>query len=117
MLVGSSHQIPLNHPDWFNTPDQILKEHNLFSGTVADLIHPNKKTWNWNILRRLYDHNTCEEINKIPIAKTEGNLDKLIWKYSALGEYNVAKAYSLIQQIQNTPTRIAHIIEEVLKST
>ena len=84
---------------------------------MANLIHPNKKTWNWNILRRLYDHNTCEEINKIPIAKTEGNLDKLIWKYSALGEYNVAKAYSLIQQIQNTPTRIAHIIEEVLKST
>ena len=70
-LVGSGHQISLNHPDWFHTPDHILREHNLLRGTVADLIHPNTKSWNWDLLGRLYDHNTCVEISKIPIAKID----------------------------------------------
>ena len=70
-LVGSGHQISLNHPDWFHTPNHILREHNLLRGTMADLIHPNTKSWNWDLLGRLYDHNTCVEISKIPIAKID----------------------------------------------
>ena len=112
-LVGSGHQISLNHPDWFHTPDHILREHNLLRGTVADLIHPNIATWNWDLLGRLYDHNTCVEISKIPIAKTDKVPNTLTWKYSNSGEYNVAKAYSLIQQIQDITTRPDHIIEDI----
>ena len=44
---------------------------------------------------------TIAEISQILISKIEVNLDKLIWKHSASGEYNVAKAYPLIQQLQN----------------
>ena len=77
-LVGSCHQIPLDHPDWFHIPNHILRDHNLLRGTVADLIHPNTKTWNWDLLGKLYDHNTCVEIIKIPIAKTNTVPDTLI---------------------------------------
>ena len=80
---------------------------------MVDLIHPNTKTWNWDLLGRLYDHNTCVEISKIPIAKTDRVPNTLTWKYSNSGEYNVAKAYSLIQQIQDITTRPDHIIEDI----
>ena len=112
-LVGSGHQISLQHPDWFHIPYHILRDHNLLNGIVVDLIHPNTKTWNWDLLGRLYDHNTCVEINKIPIAKTDRVPNTLTWKYSNSGEYNVAKAYSLIQQIQDITTRPDHIIEDI----
>ena len=46
-LFGSGHQIPLNHPDWFNIPDHILRDYNLLKGTMADLIHPNTKLGIW----------------------------------------------------------------------
>lgn len=39
---------------------------------------------------------------KTPIPKTGYNLDKLVWKYSSSGDYNVAQAYSLLQQLQTT---------------
>ena len=77
-LVGSDHQIHLNHPDWFHIPNHILRDHNLLRGTVADLIHPNTKPWNWDLLGKSYDHNTCVEIIKIPIAKTNKVPDTLI---------------------------------------
>ena len=112
-LVGSVHQISLQHPDWFHIPDHILRDHNLLNGTVVDLIHPNIATWNWDLLGRLYDHNTCVEISKIPIAKTDKVPDTLTWKYSNSGEYNVAKAYSLIQQIQDISTRPDHITKDI----
>lgn len=110
--VGSGHQIPLNHPDWFHTPDHILRDHNLLGGTVANLIHPNTKTWKWDLLRRLYDHNTCVEISKIPIAKTDRVLDTLLWKHSNSGNYSVAKAYSLIQHSSNAD----HINDDIPRS-
>ena len=46
-LVGPVHQISLQHPDWFNIPDHILRDYNLLKGTMADLIHPNTKLGIW----------------------------------------------------------------------
>ena len=37
-LIGSGHQIPHTHPDWFQSSNPSLIENDLLNGTVADLI-------------------------------------------------------------------------------
>ena len=80
--MGVGHQIPLTHPDWFEATRNTLREHNLTNGTMANLIVPNPKLWNCNLLRKLYLHPICTEIMKTPIPKTGDNPDKLVWKHS-----------------------------------
>ena len=103
-IVGVGHQIPLTHPDWFQASSNTLRELNLTNGTMVDLIVPNPKSWNCNLLRKLYPHPICIKIMKTPIPKTGDNLDKLVWKHSTKGDYSVAQAYSLLQQLQTTST-------------
>ena len=89
-IVGAGHQIPLTHPNWFQAPSNTLRERNLTNGTVAGLIAPNPKSWNCNLIRKLYPHPICTEIMKIPIPKTGDNPDKLVWKFSKSRDYSVA---------------------------
>lgn len=84
-IVGARHQIPLNHPDWFQATSHKLRELNLTRGIVADLLVINSKARNCNILRKLYLYPTCTEIMKTPIPKTNYNPDKLVWKHSSSG--------------------------------
>ena len=80
--MGVGHQIPLTHPDWFEATRNTLRELNLTNGTMANLIVPNPKFWNCNLLRKLYPHPICTEIMKTPIPKTGDNPEKLVWKHS-----------------------------------
>lgn len=97
-LIGNGHQIPLSHTNWFHCLNQTLREQNLTNGTMVDLIENNTKSWNFGLVRKLYHFPIAKEILQIPIPKTQGNDDKLIWKHSTSGEYKVKKAYNLIYQ-------------------
>ena len=96
--IGDGHYIPLTHPNWFRCSNHKLIRNNLLGGSVADLINQDTRTWNQTILKKLYHPNICNEIMHIPIPKSSGLEDKLLWKHSTSGEYRVNKAYSLIQQ-------------------
>ena len=97
-LIGNGHQIPFSHPDWFHCPNQTLREHSLNNGTIVDLLENQTKSWNCDLVRELYHPSIAKEILQIPIPKTQGNDDKLIWKRSTSGEYKVNMAYNLIHQ-------------------
>ena len=97
-LIGNSHQIFLSYPDWFHCLNQTLREHRLTNGTMADLFDNQTKSWNCDLVRKLYHPSTAKEILQIPKPKTKGNDDKLIWKHSTSGDYKVNKAYNLIHQ-------------------
>ena len=94
--VGKGLDIPLNHPDWFQCPTQNLQNPNLLTGTVADLIDHNTGVWKADLVRAVYLFLQCSEILSIPISKTGGVSDKLLWKYSRSGEYKVKNAYNLL---------------------
>ena len=81
------------------TPSNFLRELNLTNGTVDGRIVPNLKSWNYNLLRKLYPYPICTEIMKTPIPKIGDNPNKLVWKYSKSGDYNMAQAYSLLHQL------------------
>lgn len=97
-LIGNGNQIPLSHPDWFQCPNQVLRDHGLHNGTVADLVNNQSRTWNCDLIRKVYQPSEAKEILQIPLPKTQGNNDKLIWKHSASGTYKVSQAYTLIHQ-------------------
>ncbi|KAL0001694.1 hypothetical protein SO802_015475 [Lithocarpus litseifolius] len=97
-LIGKGFLIPLSHPDWFQTTLQILRDNNLLGGYVADLIDQETGLWKVDLIRRLYQAPIAEEILQIPISKFSNMEDKLVWKFSNFGEYNVKKAYHMLQQ-------------------
>ena len=72
-LVRSGQQIPLTHPDWFQTSNQKLREHNLLNGRVADLIDSNSRSQKCDLIRKIYPYPTSVEILKTSITKTVGN--------------------------------------------
>ena len=83
-LIGNGNQIPLSHPDWFQCSNQVLREHRLDNGTVAELVDSQTKSWKCDLVRKIYQPPIAKEILQIPLPKTQGNNDKLIWKHSHL---------------------------------
>ena len=59
------------------------------------------------------------EILHLPISKTDGIFDRILWKHSSSGEYNVSAAYSLLHQNQSSThllnQRISNIPQVVWK--
>uniref|UniRef100_A0A7N2L005 Uncharacterized protein n=1 Tax=Quercus lobata TaxID=97700 RepID=A0A7N2L005_QUELO len=94
--VGKGLDIPLNHPDWFQCPTQNLQNPNLLTGTVADLIDHNTGVWKADLVRAVYPFVQCSEILSIPISKTGGVSDKLLWKHSSSGEYKKIKKANML---------------------
>ena len=94
--VGKGLDIPLNHPDWFQCPTQNLQNPNLLTGTVADLIDHNTGVWKADLVRAVYPFLQCSEILSIPISKTGGVSDKLLWKHSSSGEYKKIKKANML---------------------
>ena len=65
---------------------------------MADLFDNQTKSWNCDLVRKLYHPSIAKEILQISIPKTQGNDNKLIWKHSTSSDYKVNKAYKLIHQ-------------------
>lgn len=73
-------------------------ENNPLNGTFVDFIDQDTITWNVNLVRRLYQPHDAEEILHLPLSRIFNLEDKLIWKYSNLGDYKVKKAYQMLLQ-------------------
>ena len=96
--IGRGSYIPITHKDWFSQLTNLWD--NNFSGTaprtVVDLINHSTGAWKPDLLRSLYPHHVCKEIFSLPISKTGCFNDKLLWKHSSSGDFQVHKAYSLL---------------------
>ena len=55
-IIGLGTNIPLNHFAWFPCQPQLLNQHNLSEGTVADLIDHTNHSWNPGFVKPLYPY-------------------------------------------------------------
>ena len=101
-MIGSGHQIPLAHPNWYQVPDFIFRENNLSNGSIADLIDQENKSWKVDLMRKIYHPQVAKEILLLllPISKLPNMADKLIWKHSNSGDYKVKEACQLLLKDQ-----------------
>lgn len=102
--IANGSNIPITHPTWFKTrPDavpHILHQVHL----VSDLIQQETSTWKLDTINQIYDRETSDLILSTPLPKEPNpcNQDRIIWPFSANGEFQVKKAYEIIHQSQNT---------------
>ena len=111
--VGKGNNIPLRHQDWFRSQPHNLNNPILTSGTVADLI--NQQTYNWRVdlVRDSYPCPLCNEILQIPLPKTNSVCDKLLWKHSNSGEFEVKIAYRILLEDYLAPSSEQHKLPHV----
>ena len=102
--IGDGYNIPLKHKDWVQWSPLNLQDHRLPTGTVGDLINHTSASWNCNLVRDLYPPSLASKIFQIPISETNSVQDKLVWKHSSDGVYNVKKAYEILKLEQLQPT-------------
>ena len=65
---------------------------------MVDLINQDSRTWNQTLIRKLHQPHISKGILQLPIPRTIGLEDKLLWRHSNSGEHKVSKAYSMIQR-------------------
>ena len=82
MVCGED--IRLNHPSWANNYEQDLNPEDQNINLLADLINNSTHSWNINTVKSLYNQSASHEILRIPIPKTGGRKDKLLWKLETL---------------------------------
>ena len=94
--IRKGRDVPLHHANWFQCPTQNLQNPSLVTSTVADLIDQNSNLWKFDLVRAIYTTPHCSEILSILIAKTDDVSNKLMWKHSLFGEYEVRNAYNIL---------------------
>ncbi|CAL1353631.1 unnamed protein product [Linum trigynum] len=62
---------------------------------VASLIHPLTRTWNSELIRASFEAESVQWILSIPLPSAP-RPDKLIWHFSATGQYTVKTGYHLL---------------------
>ena len=74
---------------------------------VADLMDSSSNKWNHELARKLYHYPISEAILQIPLAKTDGGQDRIIWKHSKSSDFQVKNAYNLLRKDyrDSNPTR------------
>ena len=95
-LIGNGNQIPLSHPDWFQCSNQVLREQRLNNGTVADLVDSQTKSWKCDLVRKIYQPPIAKEMLQVPLPKTQGNNEKLIWDSGSTLHLEITKLIRLI---------------------
>ncbi|KAL0001429.1 hypothetical protein SO802_015210 [Lithocarpus litseifolius] len=94
--VGRGFDIPLNHQHWFAQQHIQLNHPNLVTGTVGDLIDHSSHSWKCDLVRSLYTLAQASKILQISLSRTDAVQDKLCWKYSNEGHYEVKSAYQIL---------------------
>ena len=87
-MVGCVKDMPLDRPLWYTSCPQVRGTLNLVNMKVGDLIDRSSKKLNHKLVRKLYQYPLIEEILQIPLAKTDGGQDRIIWNYSS-GDFQV----------------------------
>lgn len=95
-LIGIGSKIPLNHSVRFPCQAQHLNNPNLSTGSMADLIDSNLRSWKPNLVRSLYPFHLSSEILRLPISKIGIASDRLLWKHSYSGDFQVKNTYNLL---------------------
>ena len=88
--------IPLRDNEWFRCKPNMLNIPFITDGSLVDLINQENHSWNAYLVRTYYSFPICEEIMKIPLPKTNAGGDKLLWKHSKSGDFEVKTAYRLL---------------------
>ena len=88
--------IPLRDNEWFRCKHYMLNIPFITDGSVTDLINQENHSWNADLVQTYYPFPICEEIMKIPLPKTNVGGDKLLWKHSKSGDFEVKTAYRLL---------------------
>lgn len=70
---------------------------------MADLIDNANHAWRQKHVRAFYPNPMSFEILSLPISKIGTDVDKLVWRHSSLGDYQVKKAYNIISS-ETDPT-------------
>ena len=66
------------------------------SSTVADLINQQSHKWRADLVRDVYPLPLCKEILQIPLPRISSTGDKLLWKHSNSGEFEVKTTYRIL---------------------
>ena len=88
--------IPLRDNEWFRCKPNMLNIPFITDGSVANLINQENHSWNADFVRTYYPFPICEEIMKILLPKTSAGGDKLLWKHSKSGDFEVKTVYRLL---------------------
>ena len=94
--VNKGLDIPLRDNEWFRCKHNMLNIPFIIDGAIADLINQKNHSWNADLVRAYYPFPTYEEIMKIPLPKINAGGDKLLWKHSKSGDFEVKTAYRLL---------------------
>lgn len=97
-LIGSGHDIPLDHLAWYPLQADQLNNPNFRFGIVANLIDYSSHNWKAGLVRAVYSPQVSSEILRTPISKVGVSPDILVWKHSSSGNYNVNCAYNLLHR-------------------
>ncbi|KAG4916734.1 hypothetical protein JHK87_054291 [Glycine soja] len=65
--------------------------------TVHKLIHSHHKSWNWDIIKYIFNEEDIEAIKRTPLFDTTTE-DKLIWPLEKNGVYSVKSPYKRLMQ-------------------
>jgi hypothetical protein len=72
--------------------------------TVKDLLMPNSKKWNYEVLCSMFEANTVSTIMKTPLFDSVRE-DTIVWKLEQDGNYSVRSAYKLCVNIAGLHNR------------
>jgi ribonuclease HI len=77
------------------TPPTLLAP----SATVKELIDPDSKNWNYDLLVRLFSNSEVKNILTIPLCRTNQD-DVLIWRGTTKGVFSVRSAYHMHKELE-----------------
>ncbi|XP_040987655.1 uncharacterized mitochondrial protein AtMg00310-like [Juglans microcarpa x Juglans regia] len=89
--------IPTNNSRKVMSPIKILSS----NAKVTELIDPNTRWWNMQLLHDIFWIEDKQQIIRIPIAQTTHLRDNIAWKYTSNGCFTVKSAYQLCKQRQD----------------
>ena len=99
--------------NWFKSQPHNLNNPILTSSTVADLINQQTHNWRADLVRDTYPFPLCNEILQIPLPKTNFVYDKLLWKHSNSGEFEVKTTYRILLEDYLAPSNEQHRLPHV----
>lgn len=91
-LVGKGEQISITQDVWLASGERVMSNLPRNFQKVSQLIDQSNCSWNIEILRILFDHQTVVKILQTPI-QWFGGVDKIWWPFTRSGEYTVKTRY------------------------
>ncbi|KAL6226980.1 hypothetical protein ACLB2K_000939 [Fragaria x ananassa] len=105
--VGNGVDISVWHDRWIPVPYGFKPYSEPMEGLddlkVVDLLDPDERGWQINLLRELFTEHEVELIAKIPLSLGNPN-DRLVWHFDKSGRYSVKSGYWAWKTLSIAPT-------------